>query len=59
MNLVLVLISTFSILNLHHQFEVFLPMNDEIIRDADPNSPWTGNISKMQTRGVFINFTFQ
>jgi len=34
-------------------------MNDEIIRDADPNSPWTGNISKMQTRGVFINFTFQ
>ena len=33
--------------------------NDEIIRDADPNSPWTGNIAKMQTRGVFINFTFQ
>jgi hypothetical protein len=34
-------------------------MNDEIIRDADPNSPWTGNVAKMQTRGVFINFTFQ
>ncbi len=33
--------------------------NDEIIRDADPNSPWTGNMDKMQTRGVFINFTFQ
>jgi hypothetical protein len=34
-------------------------INDEIVRDADPNSPWTGNIAKMQTRGVFINFTFQ
>ncbi len=34
-------------------------MGDEIIKDVDPNSPWTGNISKMQTRGVFINFTFQ
>lgn len=34
-------------------------LNDEIIRDADPNSPWTGNVAKMQTRGVFINFTFQ
>ncbi len=34
-------------------------INDEIIRDNDPNSPWTGNIAKMQTRGVFINFTFQ
>ncbi|BAO76223.1 porin family protein [Winogradskyella sp. PG-2] len=33
--------------------------NDEIIRDSDPNSPWTGNIAKMQTRGIFINFTFQ
>ena len=34
-------------------------INDEIIRDADPNSPWTGNVDKMQTRGIFINFTFQ
>lgn len=34
-------------------------MNDEIVRDSDPNSPWTGNVAKMQTRGVFINFTFQ
>jgi hypothetical protein len=34
-------------------------LNDEIIRDNDPNSPWTGNVAKMQTRGVFINFTFQ
>jgi len=34
-------------------------LNDEIVRDKDPNSPWTSNVSKMQTRGVFINFTFQ
>ncbi len=34
-------------------------INDEIVRDTDPNSPWTGNVKKMQTRGVFINFTFQ
>lgn len=34
-------------------------LNDEIVRDADPNSPWTGNVSQMQTRGVFINFTFE
>jgi Outer membrane protein beta-barrel domain len=33
-------------------------MDDELIRDADPNSPWTSNIEKLQTRGVFINFTF-
>ena len=34
-------------------------LNDEIVRDNDPNSPWTGNVSSMKTRGVFINFTFQ
>ena len=34
-------------------------MQDELIKDIDPNSPWTQNISQMQTRGVFINFTFQ
>lgn len=33
--------------------------NDELVRDNDPNSPYTGNISSMKTRGVFINFTFQ
>ncbi len=32
--------------------------NDELIRDNDPNSPWTGNIDAMKTRAVFINFTF-
>ena len=31
---------------------------DELIRDVDPNSPWTGNIKSMQTRAVFVNFTF-
>lgn len=33
-------------------------LQDELIRDNDPNSPWTGNIASMKTRGVFINFTF-
>lgn len=33
-------------------------LKDELIRDADPNSPWTGNIESMKTRAVFINFTF-
>lgn len=32
---------------------------DELIRDKDPNSEWTGNVSEMRTRGVFVNFTFQ
>lgn len=34
-------------------------INDELVRDVDPNSPWTGNIDKMTSRGVFLNFTFQ
>ena len=34
-------------------------ITDEIIRDDDPNSPWTGNINGMRTRGLFINFTFE
>lgn len=34
-------------------------INDELIRDSDPNSPWTSNITSMKTRGVFLNFTFQ
>jgi len=33
--------------------------NDELIRDFDPNSPWTSNVYSMKTRGMFINFTFQ
>ncbi|MGC4040066.1 MAG: porin family protein [Flavobacterium sp.] len=31
---------------------------DELIRDADPNSPWTSNIESLKTRAVLINFTF-
>ena len=34
-------------------------LNDELVRDEDPNSPWTGNIAAMRTRGIFINFTFE
>jgi len=34
-------------------------INDELVPDTDPNSPWTSNINSMQTRAVFINFTFQ
>jgi len=34
-------------------------MTDELKRDEDPNSPYTGNIDSMSTRGIFINFTFQ
>jgi hypothetical protein len=33
-------------------------LGDELIRDADPNSPWTGNIQSMKSRAVLINFTF-
>lgn len=34
-------------------------LNDELVRDRDPNSPWTSNIVSMKTRGLFISFTFQ
>ncbi|MEM9000762.1 MAG: porin family protein [Bacteroidota bacterium] len=34
-------------------------LTDELVRDNDPNSPWTGNIAAMRTRGIFINFTFE
>ncbi|MES2812548.1 MAG: porin family protein [Bacteroidota bacterium] len=33
-------------------------MKNELIPDADPNSPWTGNMDSMKTRGIFINFAF-
>lgn len=33
--------------------------SDELVRDDDPNSPYTSNIAKMGSRGIFINFTFQ
>lgn len=34
-------------------------MGDELVRDDNPNSPWTSNIESLKTRGIFINFTFQ
>lgn len=34
-------------------------LSDELVPDNDPNSPWTGNINSLKTRGIFINFTFE
>jgi hypothetical protein len=34
-------------------------MNNELIPDNDPNSPWTGNIDSLKSRGFLLNFTFQ
>jgi len=34
-------------------------LTDELVPDNDPNSPWTGNIAAMRTRGIFINFNFE
>ncbi len=33
-------------------------LKNELIPDNNPNSPWTGNIESISTRGVFINFAF-
>jgi hypothetical protein len=33
-------------------------LNNELIPDKDPNSPWTGNLERISTRGIFINFAF-
>ena len=34
-------------------------ITDELVRDNDPSSPWTGNVNGMRTRGIFVNFTFE
>lgn len=34
-------------------------MGDELVRDDNPNSPYTSSIESLKTRGIFINFTFQ
>ena len=34
-------------------------ITDELIRDNDPNSPWTGNIDALRTRGLFLVLTFE
>lgn len=33
-------------------------IDNEIIYDEDPNSPWTSNIQSLKTRAILINFTF-
>jgi hypothetical protein len=33
-------------------------LRDELIRDADPASPWTSNVESLKSRAVLINFTF-
>ena len=33
-------------------------LKDELIRDNDPNSPWTSNIESLKSRAILINFTF-
>ncbi len=52
-------------IDLYFEYFIFSPsirgvfgMKDELIRDNDPNSPWTGNVHEMKTRGFFINFAF-
>lgn len=52
-------------IDLYTEYFVFSPsirgvfsINDELVRDNDPNSQWTGNVQEMKTRGFFINFTF-
>jgi hypothetical protein len=34
-------------------------LNNELIPDNNSNSPWTGNISSLKSRGFLLNFTFQ
>jgi len=34
-------------------------IQNEMLPDNDPNSPWTGKITKMLSRGFAINFTFE
>jgi len=34
-------------------------INDELVPDDSPSSIYTGNIDKMSSRAIFINFTFQ
>jgi hypothetical protein len=52
-------------IDLFSEYFIFSPsirgvfgFNDELIRDNDPNSPWTSNIESLKTRAILINFTF-
>ncbi|WP_456378134.1 type IX secretion/gliding motility protein PorT/SprT [Lutibacter sp.] len=51
--------------DLYLPFFIFSPsirgvfaINNELVRDVDPNSQWTGNIDYFGTRGVFLKFAF-
>ncbi len=52
-------------IDLFSEYFIFSPsirgvfgLKDELIRDNDPNSPWTSNIESIKSRAIFINFTF-
>jgi len=34
-------------------------LQNELVPDKDPNSPWTGHIESIMTRGLYINLTFE
>lgn len=51
--------------DLYLPFFIFSPsirgvfaINNELVRDVDPNSQWTGNIDYFGTRGIFLKFAF-
>jgi len=52
-------------IDIYTEYFIFSPsirgvfgMEDELIRDNTPGSPWTGDIQAMKTRGFFVNFAF-
>lgn len=52
-------------IDLFSEYFIFSPsirgvfgLSDELIRDKNPNSPWTSNIQSLQSRAILINFTF-
>ena len=51
--------------DLYLPFFIFSPsirgvfaINNELVKDNDPNSPWTGNIDYFGTRGIFLKLAF-
>ncbi|MGA9638398.1 porin family protein [Flavobacterium sp.] len=52
-------------IDIYSEYFIFSPsirglfgLTDELIRDNDPNSPWTSNIDSIKNRAILINFTF-
>jgi len=52
-------------IDLFSEYFIFSPsirgsfgITDELIRDNDPNSPWTSQIESLKSRAILINFTF-